>query len=363
MLYYLSLLQDYYGPLRLFEYVTFRSAGALMTAFFLGIVFGPLTVRRLKSFRAVAEDRYKDLFPDQHIDHSKSKTPSMGGLLIIGSIVISAFLWNVWTCPITVALTVSLLAMSAIGFTDDYFKVAYKKRDGIPGKAKLVFQFVIAFGAIFFINSMPDTHGMMWQFYVPFMKDPLWVSPLVMLFSTIVVMGSSNAVNLTDGKDGLAVGCMIFAALAFGIFAYLSSHSVFAIYLGIPVVPGIEEAAVFSLAIAGACIGFLWWNCHPASMFMGDTGSLALGGILGLIAVYVKQEITLAIVGGVFVMEAVSVMIQVAVFKRTGKRIFLCTPIHHHFERLGWTETQIVVRFWILAGIFAMLGLATLKLR
>jgi phospho-N-acetylmuramoyl-pentapeptide-transferase len=363
MLYYLSYLQDSFGPFRLFEYVTFRSVGALMTALLLGIIFGPFTVRRLKNLRAVAEDRYKGLFEQQYIDQGKSRTPSMGGLLIIGSVVISALLWNVWTNPITIALTVSLLAMSAIGFVDDYFKVAYKKRDGIPGKAKLVFQLVIAFGAIFYINSMPATRDMMWQFYVPFMRDPLWVSPLVMVFSSVVVIGSSNAVNLTDGKDGLAVGCMIFAAMAFGLFAYLSSHNVFAIYLGIPVVPGIEEAAVFSLAIAGACIGFLWWNCHPASMFMGDTGSLALGGILGLIAVYVKQEITLAIVGGVFVIEALSVMIQVAVFKKTGKRVFLCAPIHHHFERLGWTETQIVVRFWILAGIFAMLGLATLKLR
>lgn len=363
MLYYLSYLQDGFGPFRLFEYVTFRSAGALMTALLLGMFFGPFTVRRLVRFRAVAANRYADLFPEQHIDQSKSRTPSMGGLLIIASVTAAAALWNVWTSPITIALTVSLLAMSAIGFTDDYFKVAFRKRDGIPGKAKLVFQFVIAFGAIFYINSMPATRGMMWEFYVPFLKEPLWVSPLVMLFSSIVVMGSSNAVNLTDGKDGLAVGCMIFAAMAFGLFAYLSSHNVFAIYLGIPVVPGIEEAAVFSMAIAGACIGFLWWNCHPASMFMGDTGSLALGGVLGLIAVYVKQEITLAIVGGVFVMEAVSVMIQVAVFKRTGKRVFLCTPIHHHFERLGWTETQIVVRFWILAGIFALLGLATLKLR
>ncbi len=363
MLYYLSYLQEYFGPFRLFEYVTLRSAGAMMTALLIGMFFGPFTVRSLTRFRTVAEDRYKDLFPNEHINPLKNRTPSMGGLLIIAAIVISAFLWNVWTCPITIALTVSLLAMSAIGFTDDYFKVAFKKRDGIPGKAKLIFQFVIAFGAIFYINSMPETHGMMWQFYVPFLKDPVWVSPLVMVFSTIVVMGSSNAVNLTDGKDGLAVGCMIFAAIAFALFAYLSSHNVFAIYLGIPVVPGIEEAAVFSMAIAGACIGFLWWNCHPASMFMGDTGSLALGGILGLIAVFVKQEITLAIIGGVFVIEALSVMIQVTVFKRTGKRVFLCAPIHHHFERLGWTETQIVVRFWILAGIFAMLGLATLKLR
>jgi len=363
MLYYLSLLKDSFGPFRLFEYVTFRSAGAMMTALLASLVLGPLTVRLLKKFRANAANRYAGLIDEKYIDRSKDRTPSMGGLLIIFSILTASLLWNVLTSPIFWALTVAMLALAAIGFVDDYFKVAFQKRDGIPGKAKLVFQFIIAGGAIFFIDCMPGTHGQMWQLMVPFMKEPLLVSPWVMVFTPIVVVGSSNAVNLTDGKDGLAVGCTIFAALAMAFFAYFSSHQVFAVYLNIPMVPGIEEAVVFALALAGACIGFLWWNCHPASMFMGDTGSLALGGVLGLIAVFVKQELTLLIIGGVFVIEALSVIIQMAVFKKTGKRVFLCAPIHHHFERLGWTETQIVVRFWILSGIFAMLGLATLKLR
>ncbi|MDD2479401.1 MAG: phospho-N-acetylmuramoyl-pentapeptide-transferase [Victivallaceae bacterium] len=317
----------------------------------------------MKKFRLNAANRYTGLIDEKYIDRAKDKTPSMGGLLIVFAIFISSMLWNVLNNPIAIALIVSMLAFAAIGFVDDYFKVAFQKRDGIPGRAKLVFQFIIAGAAIFFIDCMPGTHGQMWQLMVPFMKEPLLVSPWLMVFTPIVVVGSSNAVNLTDGKDGLAVGCTIFAALALALFAYLSSHKVFAVYLSIPMIPGTEEAVVFALALAGACIGFLWWNCHPASMFMGDTGSLALGGVLGLIAVFVKQELTLAIIGGVFVIEALSVIIQVGVFKKTGRRVFHCAPIHHHFERLGWTETQIVVRFWILAGIFAMLGLATLKLR
>ena len=199
--------------------------------------------------------------------------------------------------------------------------------------------------------------------YVPFINTPVMIGWWVMIIAVLAIVGASNAVNLTDGKDGLSTGCMIFATIAYAVIAYLCGHRIFADYLLIPFIPGAGEAVVFASAVIGACIGFLWHNCHPASMFMGDTGSLALGGIIGLLSVLVRQEFLLFLVGGVFVMEIASVMIQVPVFKLTGKRVFLCTPIHHHFEKLGWTETQIVVRFWILSGIFALLALGTLKLR
>ena len=210
---------------------------------------------------------------------------------------------------------------------------------------------------------IPEFAPYMRNFYVPLYNAPLFTGLWVTAIAVLAIVGASNAVNLTDGKDGLSTGCMIFATIAYAVMAYLCGHRVFAEYLLIPFIPGAGEAVVFAAAVIGACIGFLWHNCHPASMFMGDTGSLALGGIIGLLAVLVRQEFLLFLVGGVFVMEIVSVMIQVPVFKLTGKRVFLCTPIHHHFEKLGWTETQIVVRFWILAGIFALMALGTLKLR
>ncbi|OGV59123.1 MAG: phospho-N-acetylmuramoyl-pentapeptide-transferase [Lentisphaerae bacterium GWF2_52_8] len=359
-------LQDYFGPLRLFEYVTFRAGGALITAMFLCFLFGPFTVRKLKEFRANAPSRLKGLVDDKFIDAAKNKTPSMGGVLIVISISIATLLWGMLSNPLLIVFLSSLIAFAAVGFFDDYVKVAKFQRDGISGKLKILFQFLIAISSIYFLDSLPETSHLIRQILLPFVKDPVVVGMGVLLaygFGSLVVVGSSNAVNLTDGKDGLAVGCTIFCTLTYAAFAYLCGHKVFATYLSIPYIPGAGEVVVFAAAIAGACIGFLWHNCHPASMFMGDTGSLALGGTIGLLAVLVKQEITLIIVGGVFVMEALSVMLQVASFKLFKKRIFLCTPIHHHFEQKGWTETQIVVRFWILSGIFALVGLATLKLR
>ena len=366
MLYYLSYLSHHFGPLRLFEYVTFRAGGALLTAMLIGLLCGPLTVRLLKKFRAQAPGRLDGLVPEEFIDRQKDKTPSMGGLLVVFSITVSTLLWTMLNNPLVVVFLATLLAYSAVGFLDDFVKVAYRNRDGISARLKLVFQILIAVVAILFLNALPETGDMLGQLIVPFVRDPVFISSstgLILAFSAFVVVGSSNAVNLTDGKDGLAVGCTIFCSLTYGAIAYLCGHKIFAGYLSIPFIPGASEVVVFTAAITGACIGFLWHNCHPASMFMGDTGSLALGGTIGLIAVLVKQEIALVIIGGVFVMEALSVIIQIAGFKLTGKRVFLCAPIHHHFERKGWTETQIVVRFWILAGIFALIGLATLKLR
>ncbi|MBN1865130.1 MAG: phospho-N-acetylmuramoyl-pentapeptide-transferase, partial [Victivallales bacterium] len=261
----------------------------------------------------------------------------------------------------------TLLALGGVGFLDDYVKVVKRRRDGISAKLKISFQCVIALCAVIFVLSIPSSDQYMWTFMVPFLKNPVLTgatgASLALAIGMIAVVGASNAVNITDGKDGLAVGCMIFAALAYAAFAYLCGHRIFAEHLRIPYIPGAGEVGVFASAIAGASIGFLWYNCHPASMFMGDTGSLALGGTIALVAVLVKQELTLIIVGGVFVMECLSVMLQVFSFKTTGKRIFLCAPIHHHFERKGWKESQIVVRFWILAGILALCGLATLKIR
>jgi len=363
MFYWLSELKEYWSALRLFEYVTFRAGGAAFTAMLLTMFLSPLTIRLLKKFNATAPCRFQGLMDEKFIDRAKDKTPSMGGLLIVFAIAISSLLWNRLDNNIPFILLVSMLAFAALGFVDDFAKAAYGNRDGLPGKFKLLFQFLIAAGMISWLNHVPETKHLLQELYVPFYKGSLWSSPWVMLFSSIVVVGASNAVNLTDGKDGLATGCSILCAAVFAIFAYFSGHVKFAEYLHVPFMPGISEAVVFASALSGACLGFLWFNCYPASMFMGDTGSLALGGTIGLIAVLVRQELLLAIVGGVFVLEAVSVIIQVTSFKLTGKRVFLCTPIHHHFEQKGWTETQIVVRFWILASIFALIALGTLKLR
>ncbi|MEM4248327.1 MAG: phospho-N-acetylmuramoyl-pentapeptide-transferase [Candidatus Nanoarchaeia archaeon] len=366
MFYYLANLDEFFGPLRLFYYVTFRAGGALFTALIISLLLGPLTVKLLKKFSATAPSRLKGLVPDELLKPEKDKTPSMGGILIVFAVTISTILWAMPENGMVWAFLFTLISLSLVGFLDDYVKVAYKNRDGIPGRLKLFLQISIAILAAWFLfRSCPS--GANWSdIFVPFYKYPIFADlPLwIMLgFAALVMVGSSNAVNLTDGKDGLAVGCSIFCSLTYAIFAYMCGHKIFAAYLSIPYIQGASEVGVFAAALAGACIGFLWFNCYPASMFMGDTGSLALGGSIGLIAILVKQEIVLALVGGVFVIEAVSVMIQVTSFKLFKKRVFLCTPIHHHFERKGWTETQIVVRFWIMSGLFALLGLATLKIR
>jgi phospho-N-acetylmuramoyl-pentapeptide-transferase len=366
MLYYLTDLDTYFGPLRLFQYVTFRAGGAAITAMLIALFFGPFTVRTLKKLGTVAPSRLKGLVPDMHINPEKDKVPSMGGILIIASITISTLLWALPFNPLVTVFLVTLLALGGVGFWDDYTKVAFGRRDGISGKLKLFLQFLIAFAAAWYLDSLPETHHLLRQIVFPFQKSPIVENLPAMIafgFAALVVVACSNAVNLTDGKDGLAVGCSIFCTLTYGIFAYICGHKIFAGYLNVPFIPGSSEVVVFAAAIMGACIGFLWYNCLPASMFMGDTGSLALGGSIGLIAVLVKQELLLVIVGGVFVVEAVSVIIQVISFKLFKKRVFLCTPIHHHFERLGWPESQIVIRFWIIAGILALIGLATLKLR
>ena len=367
MFYYLSGFEDIWGPLRLFKFVTFRAGGAAFTAFLIALILGPLTVRLLKRWNAVAPDRMEGLVADEHLKPEKRSTPCMGGLLIIFAVTVSALLWGRLDSFLMLVFLATLLALGGLGFLDDYVKVKRGDRGGVSAKTKLVLQSAVALCAVFLIFSSPEAGPYMSQMWIPFIKEPVVTGVAGAIcalgIGTLALVGTSNAVNLTDGRDGLAVGCSIFCTLTYAVFAYFSGHRVFAEYLNVPFIPGAGEVGVFAAATAGACIGFLWHNCFPASMFMGDTGSLALGGTIGLTAVLVRQELTLILVGGVFVIEALSVIIQVAVFKLTGKRVFRCAPIHHHFEQGGWTETQVVTRFWILAGIFALAALATLKIR
>ena len=372
MLYWLS---EYADSLRIFKYLTFRSAGAALTAMIIVILLGPAVVRALKKFSFVAPLRLQGLVAEEELDYSKAKTPSMGGLLIIFAILVSTVLWAPLNNALVIIFLGNMLAFCAIGFYDDYNKVLYKNRDvdgGISAKMKLALQFLVGALAVYFITTIPGLGNYSQDLMLPFYKHPvIEKAPLfiMIIFSSVVVVGASNAVNLTDGLDGLATGNMLICAGTYVVFAYLSGNVIYSGYLNIPYIEGAGEVCVFGAAIMGACLGFLWHNCYPASMFMGDTGSLALGGSIGLIAVLVKQEFTLVIVGGVFVMETLSVMIQTSYFKYTkkkfgeGRRVFLMAPIHHHFQKKGWTETQVVIRFWILGVIFAGIGLATLKIR
>ena len=363
MLYLLSEFSHSIGFLRLFDYVTFRAGGAAFTAFLIVALFGGRFARYLCNLNVRAAERLEGLVPVEFIDKEKSRTPCMGGILIVGAVTLSGILWNDLSSVISVALLLGTLLFCAIGFVDDYRKVVKKDRNGLSGRWKLILQAVVSALFIAALMRVPYLRESLFQFMVPFVKTPVCSGWWVLAFDVLVIVGASNAVNLTDGKDGLASGCTIFSTLTYATFAYLMGHKIFATYLNIPFVPEISEAVVFASAVGGACIGFLWHNCYPASMFMGDTGSLALGGAIGMLAVITRQELLLVVVGGVFVMEAVSVIIQVASVRFFNRRVFLCTPIHHHFERLNWTETQIVVRFWIIAGICALLALTTLKLR
>ena len=363
MLYLLSEFKNCIGILRLFDYVTFRAGGAALTAFLIVALFGRQFAAYLNRLNVRSAERLEGLVPVEFIDKEKSRTPCMGGILIVSAILISTLLWNDLSSGIALTMMLGTLLFCAIGFIDDYRKVVKKDRNGISGRLKLLLQFIVSAIVLALLLKVPYLRESLFDFMVPFAKTPVCRGWWVLGFEALVIVATSNAVNLTDGKDGLASGCTIFSALTYATFAYLMGHKIFANYLNIPFVPQISEAVVFSAALGGACIGFLWHNCYPASMFMGDTGSLALGGAIGMLAVITRQEILLLVVGFIFVIEAVSVMLQVMSVRFTGKRIFLCTPIHHHFERLNWTETQIVVRFWIIAGIGALMALATLKLR
>lgn len=345
----------------LFKYLTFRSGGAIFTALIISFVIGPRLIRWLK-VKQNGGQPIRDDGPESHL-LTKKGTPTMGGLMMLLAVSISTLLWaDIKSDYVWIALFVTL-GYGGIGFMDDYLKVSKKNHKGLSGKKKLVGQFIIAAIAASWIAAVTP-ENLNTHLAVPFLKSALInLGILYVPFVMLVLVGASNAVNLTDGLDGLAIVPIMIAAACFGLITYLVGNGVFANYLQINFVPGTGELAVFCAAMIGAGLGFLWYNAPPAMVFMGDTGSLAFGGSLGAVAVMAKHEIVLAIIGGLFVMEAVSVILQVGSFKMTGKRIFRMAPVHHHFEKLGWKESTIVIRFWIVAVILALIGLSTLKLR
>ncbi len=370
MLYYLHEFSDAIGCLRVFQYITVRAVAGAGTAFILSLALGPWLIRRLGRLCSGDAGRYQGDAPRLDALHGelKKRTPTMGGLLIIGSIIAACLLWAILTNLLVWIALLTLCVMGLIGFADDYLKITRPGSKGLRPLKKLFFQslWVGGVGGLLLVN--PETSGHVRQLMVPFLKTPL-IPELgllaAFLFLLLVVVGSSNAVNLTDGLDGLAIGCAGAVAFAYLVMSYAAGHVRFAEYLQVPYIAGGGELAVFCGCMLGACLGFLWFNCHPAQVFMGDTGSLALGGAIGTVAALIKQELALAVVGGVFVLEALSVILQVGWFKLKRRRILACAPLHHHFELkpLPWSETQITVRFWILSLIFALLGVLLLKIR
>jgi phospho-N-acetylmuramoyl-pentapeptide-transferase len=357
---------DLFKAFNVFQYITFRAISAAVTSFLLTLVFGNWVIRKLISLKFGQPIRTKEevhkLF---ELHGAKKGTPTMGGVLILGSVLVASLLWARPTSPFVWLVLGATVFLGGIGFYDDWLKVTRKSSDGISGRFKFVLQCVLAAAFTWFFWRDPDLWTQARELYVPFFKDPINMTfgIFVFLFYLLVIVGTSNAVNLTDGLDGLAAGCSTTVAAAYGALAYVAATAPAAKYLQIPYVSHAGELTVLCMALAGACLGFLWWNCHPARVFMGDTGSLAIGGMLGAVAICTKQELLLIIVGGVFVIEALSVILQVASFKLTGKRIIKMSPIHHHFELSGWKESTVIVRFWIMSILFALLGLATLKLR
>ncbi len=344
----------------LFRYITFRTGGALATSLIICFLIGPSLIRWLKSKQGEGQPIRAD-GPETHL--KKKGTPTMGGLMILISVVTSTLLWADLSDPYTWIVLFVTMSFGLIGFLDDFKKLTKRSHLGVPGKVRLAAQAVIACAAIYMIiNLSPPTQAT--GLAIPFVKDYLlqlgWFYTVVALF---VIVGASNAVNLTDGLDGLATVPVMIVALCFGLICYLVGNVKFADYLQIHHVVGAGELGVFCGALVGACLGFLWYNAPPAQVFMGDTGSLSLGSALGTIAVIIKHELVLAIIGGLFVAETLSVIIQVASFKLTGKRVFRMAPLHHHFEKLGWSEATVVIRFWIIACILGLVGLSTLKLR
>jgi len=377
MLLYLfyHVLQPYFHALNVFRYITVRTALASLTALLITLVLGPWVIRRLRELQIGQFIREEG--PKSH--QSKAGTPTMGGVLIVGSTVFPTLLWGdlenayVWLAVLT------MLVFGMIGFIDDYSKVMKKRNLGLTGKRKLIFQTLASCGVAVALLTLTASGTYSTQLSVPFLKNfhpdlvihsllssqyLWWLSYFpFLIFVALVIVGSSNAVNLTDGLDGLAIGCVVVAAGALTVLTYVTSFARFSEYLDIPHLPQVGELTVFCGALVGSSLGFLWYNAHPAEVFMGDVGSLALGGSIGMIAVAIKQEILLFFVGGVFVMEALSVILQVLSFRLTGKRIFRMSPIHHHFELGGWSESKTIVRFWIMALVFALFSLTTLKLR
>jgi len=362
----------YLSPLRVFRYITFRSAGAAVTALLLSLWLGPKVILWLTQLR----------FGQQYTDRaeesgtlamrllSKKGTPTMGGILIVLVLDLTALLWAQWNALVVLTL-LSLIVLAGLGVYDDCHTVTQQNSRGTRSLLKLLVQFALALFIGSYLWLLPETHKLITEVMVPFIKHPVLKSagPAGLLLTVLTIMGSSNAVNLTDGLDGLAIGCTLIVTAVFLVFTYIAGNFKFAEYLQVPFVSGAGELTVFCAAMIGAGLGFLWFNCHPAQMFMGDTGSLALGGVLGIIAVLIHQPLVLVIAGGVFVVEAASVLLQTTWFKYTrhrtgtGQRIFLMAPLHHHFEKKGWYESQVVTRFYILCILCAVVALSTLKLR
>ena len=361
MLYWLADLSDKIGFLNVFRYITFRAVGSTATAFLFVFLFGPTIIDMLRIRQGKGQPIRAD-GPQSHLI-TKIGTPTMGGLMILAGLVVSTLLWaNLTNRYVWIVLAVTL-GFGMVGFYDDYLKVTKQTHHGFSGRTRLAIEGTIALLACFaFVSIARVPIGTTLVF--PFFKDlTINLGLFFLVFAAFIVVGAANAVNLTDGLDGLAIGPVMIAAASFVGISYLVGNAVFADYLQINYVAGTGELAVLCGAVLGAGLGFLWFNAPPASIFMGDTGSLALGGMLGSIAVATKHEIVLAVIGGLFVLEAVSVIVQVASFKLTGKRVFRMAPLHHHFEQMGWTEPQIVIRFWIISVMLALAGLSTLKLR
>jgi phospho-N-acetylmuramoyl-pentapeptide-transferase len=363
------------GPFRLFQYLTFRTAFASITAMFMGLVIGPPIIRRLREFQIgqyIREDG-----PQAH--QKKAGTPTMGGVLIVISVLVPTMLWADLSNRFIWLAMFSIIAFGAIGFTDDYLKIIHKRNLGLTARAKLMLQGLSSFVIAVVLIMFQFKGGYSTHLIVPFLKRfrpdlvisslqhnpylwPLAFAPFV-IFIVLVITFSSNAVNLTDGLDGLAIGCTVIAAGALTVLTYVSGHIIFASYLELTYLPRVGELGIFCGAMVGSAIGFLWYNAHPAEIFMGDVGSLALGGAIATVAVIVKQELLLPFIGGIFVIEGISVILQVGSYKLRKKRIFKMAPLHHHFELMGWSESKIIVRFWIVSLVFALFALTTLKLR
>ena len=369
-------LFPFFHPFRIFRYLTFRTAFASLTALLIALFIGPFVIQKLKEFQI--GQFVRDDGPQSHL--KKSGTPTMGGVLIAIAILLPTILWSDPANPFVWVTVFSTAAFGAIGFADDYIKVVQRRSLGLTARAKLIWQFLAGLAVAVTLVVLDEFKLFSTQMSVPFVKslrpDLLWHGwpatiphlgvlafiPFV-IWIVLVLVGSTNAVNLTDGLDGLAIGCTIIAAGALTVLTYVSGHVVFADYLELQRMPLVGELSIFCGSMVGASIGFLWYNAHPAEIFMGDVGSLALGGAIGTVAIIIRQELLLPFIGGVFVMEAVSVMLQVGSYKLRKKRIFKMAPLHHHFEQLGWRESKVIARFWIAALVFALFALTTLKLR
>ena len=376
MLYYLSNLSDWAAAnavendllkaMNVFSYITFRAICAGVTAFLLSLLFGNFVIRKLISLKFGQPIRTAaEVHKLYELHGAKKGTPTMGGILLIGTLLVSSILWARWDNPFVWLVLFSTVFLGLIGLYDDWLKFARKNSDGISSRLKFLLQCILAGIFTWFFLTNPKVSTIAQQVFIPFLKNPviLGMGGLTFVFYLLVIVGTSNAVNLTDGLDGLATGCTATVAATYAVLAYVAGNIKAATYLQVPYVAFSGELTVLCVALLGSCLGFLWWNAHPARVFMGDTGSLAIGGMLGAVAICSKQELLLIIVGGVFVIEALSVILQVASFKLTGRRIFRMSPIHHHFELSGWKENTVIVRFWIMSVLFALLGLATLKLR